>query len=64
MNARITVEKSFDVGRAYSKEIIPGDLKEFFDEEGQYLERLAEATRKHAKSGEEWSMTYTVTVRA
>lgn len=64
MKAKITVDKSFDDLCVFKKDIIPGDLKEFFNEEGKYLERLASATRQHGESGDEWSITYTVTVTA
>ena len=48
MNAKVIIVKSFDEGKEYEKELERGDLKEFFEEEGDYLERLSDMMRSHA----------------
>lgn len=64
MKATVKIEKSFDKGVAeFSKtNTKSGDLRTFFDDEGEYLERLNETLRKHGKTGDSFTVVYTVTI--
>lgn len=60
--ARVEIVKSFDDGRKLSKEWSMGDLKKFFDEEGEYLDKLAKVTEEHGKPGNGYAIAYMVIV--
>ena len=64
MKARVTITKSFDEERDFSKEWQKGDFEEFFQEEGVYLDQLSEVAKEKGKdgSGKMFTVTYTVTV--
>lgn len=63
MKGTVIIEKSFDETRKFSKELNSGDLKEFFGEEGEYLDGLVETAKNHKGSGY-FTVTYTVKVEA
>ena len=60
MKAKVTITKTFDKGSEFSKEWAQGDFNEFFADEGQYLDRLANTVNQHGKTGEGFKVTYTV----
>ena len=61
MKAQIKIEKSFEEGGAmFSKKYSVGDLKEFFVDEGAYLERLADTLRLHGDNGDSFTVVYEV----
>ena len=62
MKANVQIEKSFDDGKAYEKEYANGDFAEFFTEEGKYLDRLSDVMKTRGAKGDEFKVTYTVTV--
>ena len=62
MTARVKVEKSFDDGRTFTKELSGGDFREFFTDEGQYLDRLVDIVRIDGDDGDSFTVSYTVTV--
>ncbi len=63
LNVVITVEKSFDNGRKFTKEWETGDLQEFFTKEGGYLDRLARILMKHGKDRDDFMVTYSVKLK-
>lgn len=62
MKATVTIEKSFDEGKNFTKQYEFGDFEEFFDDEGMYLDKLAKVTIEKGKNGDGFTITYTVTV--
>lgn len=64
MKATVKIEKSFDdeVSEFNKKNLEGGDLREFLDDEGEYLERLVKMMEKHGKKGDAFEVVYTVTV--
>lgn len=62
MRAKVVVEKSFDETRELSKEWSVGDFEQFFEEEGEYLDRLSKALGDNGHNGEKFVVIYTVTV--
>lgn len=62
MKAEVTIKKSFDDGQWFGKEWEQGDFKEFFEEEGAYIDRLCTIAESKAKEGEDFTITYVVTV--
>lgn len=64
MKGTVTIEKTFDKTSGFCKELDEGDFKEFFTEEGEYLDNLVEILQEHGKSGEGFTVTYTVIVEA
>lgn len=63
MKATITIEKSFDKTRGFSKDLEDGDLQEFFNDEGEYLDRLSKLADEHGEEGDEFTVTYIVNVK-
>lgn len=63
MKATITIEKSFDKTRGFSKDLEDGDLQEFFNDEGEYLDRLSKLADEHGEEGDEFTVTYIVKVK-
>lgn len=64
MVAKVDIRKSFDDGRGFLKDWENGDFEQFFKVEGQYLDKLAVIMEEHAKEGDTFTVTYTVTVTA
>lgn len=62
MKANVVIEKSFDSGKAFSKEWEQGDFREFFTDEGQYIDNLCDILDGKGKPNEEFTVTYKVTV--
>lgn len=62
MKANVLITKSFDGAQDFSKTYEAGDFAEFFREEGEYLDRLADGVRTHGDQGEGFKVTYSVTV--
>lgn len=62
MKAKVKIQKSFDDGKEFSKEWEKNDFREFFDEEGEYLDRLCDTLHTRGKAGERFTVTYTITV--
>ena len=62
MKARVEIEKSYDGSKSFKKDWKNGDFEQFFLEEGQYLDRLANITEEHGADGEGFTVTYTVTL--
>ena len=62
MKAMVKVTKSFDDGKAFSKEWKHGDFQKFFGEEGEYLDKLAGIVEERGKRLEGYTVTYAVTV--
>lgn len=60
MRVKVRIEKSFDDTKEFSKEYEQGDLQEFFDEEGMYLDDLAEIFKKQASDSALARVVYTV----
>lgn len=58
----VEVDKTFDLGKLYSKDWKDGDLEEFFKGEGEYLDRLAKVLDNKGRTGDIYTVTYTVTV--
>lgn len=63
MIGKVNIEKSFDNSKLFSKSLEPGDFKKFFTDEGVYLDKLVGIMEDKAKDGDEFTVTYTVTVR-
>lgn len=61
LKATIEMEKSFD-GKTigFGKDYEVGDFKDFFAEEGIYLDTLGKAVKEHAEVGEGFMIIYTV----
>ena len=62
MKAVITITKSFDEGKEFSKTWEVGDLEEFLKDEGQYLDKLCNILAEHGNDGDKYTVTYTVEV--
>lgn len=62
MKAQITIEKTFDETRGFTKEYEQGDFKEFFNDEGEYMDNLADTLKKAGKAGNSFQIIYTVTL--
>ena len=62
MKATVDIIKSFDEGKKFSKTYESGDFKEFFADEGKYLDNLSGIMAAHGDSGDEFTVTYTVKV--
>lgn len=62
MKAQVTVVKSFDHDEVFTKNYEDGDFEEFLKEEGKYVDRLSRATEAHGKSGEGFTITYTISL--
>lgn len=62
MEAKVTIEKSFDEGKEFSKEWKVGDFEKFFQEEGEYLDRLGNILKDKGEKNDEFKITYTVTL--
>lgn len=63
MKASVKIGKSFDDGRSFKKDYEGGDFLEFFKDEGKYLDRLANILEDKGKSGDSFTVTYTVTLK-
>ena len=63
MIGNVLIQKSFDKTVKFSKELENGDFKQFMTEEGEYLDSLVNTMKENAKPGEEFTVTYTVTVK-
>lgn len=63
MKATVTIDKSFDDSKEFSKTWENGDFEKFFKDEGGYLDRLAKMAEAHSKKGEGFTVIYTVTVK-
>ena len=63
LKATVLIDKSFDDGKQFSKEWEQGDFEEFFKDEGEYLDRLADVLENNGKVYDEFTVTYTVTVK-
>ena len=62
MVGTVVIDKSFDESTEFNKTLESGDFEEFFEEEGKYLDRLVKTVDGHCKSGDKFTVTYTVTV--
>ena len=62
MKAQITIEKTFDEARAFTKEYENGDFKEFFNDEGEYMDVLADKLNEAGKAGNSFQIIYTITL--
>lgn len=62
MKATITINKSFDESKEFSKEWRNGDFCEFMKEEGEYLDRLSKSCENRTETGKLFTVTYTVTL--
>lgn len=60
--ATVEIVKSFDDGRKLSKKWGMGDLKKFFEEEGEYMDKLAKVTDEHGEPGDSFVITYMIIV--
>lgn len=60
MKAKVTITKSFDKGKEFTKEWEPKDFAEFFADEGEYLDRLGNSLLEHGNKGDSFTVTYTV----
>ena len=63
MRATVLIEKSFDDGKKFAKDYADGDFAEFFLEEGKYLDRLSDIMKERGVYGDEFTVTYTVTLK-
>lgn len=62
MKAVVTIQKSFDEERRFSKDWEFDDFKEFFADEGSYLDRLSDVLKCRGNDGDNFTVTYIVTV--
>ena len=62
MKATITIDKSFDESKEFSKEWTLGDFKDFMRDEGEYLDKLANLADTRTERGKLFTVTYTVTL--
>lgn len=62
MKAQITIEKSFDETRTFTKEYETGDFAEFLTEEGIYCDNLAKILNTKGKDQNSFQIIYTVTL--
>lgn len=62
MKAEVKIEKSFDNGKKFNKEYEQRDFFKFFRDEGLYLDCLCATMENKGKTGESFTVTYTVTV--
>ena len=62
MKAVVKITKSFDKGRTFRKEYERGDFKDFFYDEGDYLDRLCDKLFAFGESGE-FTVSYKVCVK-
>lgn len=62
INALVTIEKTFDDSKMLTKEWAAGDFKEFFEKEGEYLDRLSKAVEEEGQEAEGFTVTYTIDV--
>ena len=60
--AKVIIYKSFDESKEFTKEWQDGDFKDFFEAEGEYLDRLSDTLKEKGKSGDAFAVTYIVTV--
>lgn len=63
MNGEVKIEKSFDETVSFNKVLEDGDFEEFFKDEGEYLDKLTAIAMHHGDVGDEFTVTYTVTVK-
>ena len=61
VKAEITITKTFDESRSFSKTWEVHDFEQFLKEEGEYLDRLAKTLEEKGKANEGFTVTYTVT---
>ena len=62
MKAKVEIKKSFDDGKVFNKEWEHNDFREFFEGEGDYLDNLSAILFTQGKTGDKFTVTYTVTV--
>lgn len=62
MKAVVTIDKSFDEGKQFSKEWEAKDFEEFFRDEGKYLDNLSFILNLKGEPKDSFTVTYTVTV--
>ena len=62
MLAMMTIEKSFDDGKKFSKEYEVGDFYTFLSEEGEWLDKLSEILSSSGSEGDSFEVTYTVSL--
>ena len=62
MKAVVIIEKSFDEAKRFEKEWEDEDFREFFTDEGEYLDKLCKIAEERGSAGEGFTVTYTVTV--
>lgn len=63
MKAQIIITKSFDEPSEFTKSWCNGDFKEFLNDEGDYLDRLAKVLEEKGKDYDSFTVTYTVTLK-
>lgn len=62
MKAQVTINKSFDSSKEFSKAWEDGDFEKFFKDEGEYLDRLGNTLLEQGAKGEGFTVIYTVTL--
>lgn len=62
MRAKVVIKKTFDDAKEFGKNWEKGDFRNFFEEEGEYLDKLCDTLGDKGKEGDEFTVTYTVTV--
>lgn len=63
MKAKVTIYKSFDgEPREFTKEWNEDDFRQFLNDEGAYLDRLAKVLEERGKESDSFTVTYTVSL--
>ncbi len=63
MKATVSIGKSFGIDNPdFSKEWEDGDFKQFFNDEGEYLDKLCEIVASKGIGGEGFEIVYKVKV--
>ena len=62
MKATVSIVRSFSFGNSFSKEWEGGDFKQFFNDEGEYLDLLCEIVASKGIGGDGFEIVYKVKV--
>ena len=62
MKAKVIIDKSFDDSKEFTKVWNEDDFRQFLNDEGAYLDRLAKVLEERGNENDGFTVTYTVSL--